>query len=255
MKPPRVLTSGPTNTMFIRTTKLAPNVTRVLEFRPPGVKFPATVTTSSWPDTAALVLSLSPAVAPDPGSGPARGLPGKLEGFEEHIEKVIYGCRFLAMFAVLGSLVGSFLCFIKGCTHVVSAFQQYLVNRGKVIFLLVEAIDVYLLGTVMLVFGVGLYELFISTLDTAKLQSEENFPYRSNLFGLFTLKDGEAEHRTKFNKVQAKYWREGYFHGKATTMLTSLRFAGHQKYGGVWVLSLVRSTRVQQIQASDSRIA
>ena len=48
--------------------------------------------------------------------------------------------------------------------------------------------DVYLLGTVMLVFGMGLYELFISTLDTAKLQSEENFPYRSNIFGLFTLK-------------------------------------------------------------------
>ncbi|XP_057466906.1 uncharacterized protein LOC130756413 isoform X5 [Actinidia eriantha] len=163
MKPPRVLTSGPTNTMFIRATKLAPNVTRVLEFRPPGVKFPETVTTISRPDTAALVRSLSPAVAPDTGSGPARGLPGKLEGFEEHIE--------------------------KGCTHVVSAFQQYLVNRGKVIFLLVEAIDVYLLGTVMLVFGVGLYELFISTLDTAKLQSEENFPYRSNLFGLFTLKE------------------------------------------------------------------
>ncbi|XP_057477375.1 uncharacterized protein LOC130765059 [Actinidia eriantha] len=189
MKPPRVLTSGPTNTIFISTTKLAPNVTRVLKIRPSSVKFPVTVTTISRPDTAALVRSLSTAVSPDTGSGPARGLPGKLEGFEEHIEKVIYGCRFLAMFAVLGSLVGSFLCFIKGCTYVVSAFQQYLVNRGKVIFLLVEAIDVYLLGTVMLVFGVGLYELFISTLDTAKLQSEENFPYRSNLFGLFTLKE------------------------------------------------------------------
>ncbi|PSR91343.1 GREB1-like protein [Actinidia chinensis var. chinensis] len=163
MKPPRVLTSGPTNTIFISTAKLAPNVTRVLKIRPSGVKFPANVTTISRPDTAALVRSLSTAVSPDTGSGPARGLPGKLEGFEEHIE--------------------------KGCTYVVSAFQQYLVNRGKVIFLLVEAIDVYLLGTVMLVFGVGLYELFISTLDTAKLQSEENFPYRSNLFGLFTLKE------------------------------------------------------------------
>ncbi|GFZ16291.1 hypothetical protein Acr_25g0007000 [Actinidia rufa] len=116
MKSPRVLTSGPTNTIFINTTKLTPNVTRVLKIRPSGVKFPVTVTTISRPDTAALVRSLSTAVSPDTGSGPARGLPGKLEGFEEHIEKVIYGCRFLAMFAVLGSLVGSFLCFIKVLT-------------------------------------------------------------------------------------------------------------------------------------------
>ncbi|XAR70759.1 hypothetical protein NMG60_11027736, partial [Bertholletia excelsa] len=113
----------------------------------------------------------------------------KLQHFEEKIEKVIYSCRFLAIFAVWGSLVGSFLCFVKGCTYVLEAFQQYLVHRARVIFLLVEAIDVYLLGTVMLVFGMGLYELFISNLDIAKLQSAENFPYRSNLFGLFTLKE------------------------------------------------------------------
>ncbi|KAK3008026.1 hypothetical protein RJ639_013438 [Escallonia herrerae] len=49
--------------------------------------------------------------------------------------------------------------------------------------------DVYLLGTVMLVFGMGLYELFISNLDIAKSLSQERIPYRSNLFGLFTLKE------------------------------------------------------------------
>lgn len=49
-------------------------------------------------------------------------------------------------------------------------------------------LDVYLLGTVMLVFGMGLYELFVSNLGTAKSLSEEKGPYRSNLFGLFTLK-------------------------------------------------------------------
>lgn len=108
---------------------------------------------------------------------------------EEHIEKAIYGCRFMTFLGVLGSLVGSFLCFIKGCTHVVSSFMEYFVNRGKVILLLVQAIDVYLLGTVMLVFGMGLYELFVSNLDSSKSLSGEKTPYRSNLFGLFTLKE------------------------------------------------------------------
>lgn len=49
-------------------------------------------------------------------------------------------------------------------------------------------LDIYLLGTVMLVFGMGLYELFISNLDKGKSMSGETTPYRSNLFGMFTLK-------------------------------------------------------------------
>lgn len=118
-----------------------------------------------------------------------RNPPGNLEALEGNIEKVIYRCRFMTFLGVLGSLVGSLLCFIKGCSYVVSSFQEYFVNRGKVILLLVEAIDVYLLGTVMLVFGMGLYELFVSNLDSAKSPSKENAPYRSNLFGLFTLKE------------------------------------------------------------------
>lgn len=52
----------------------------------------------------------------------------------------------------------------------------------------IALLDVYLLGTVMLVFGMGLYELFVSNLDIAKSLSEENVHHRSNLFGLFTLK-------------------------------------------------------------------
>ncbi|XP_060957858.1 uncharacterized protein LOC115697478 isoform X1 [Cannabis sativa] len=112
----------------------------------------------------------------------------KAQVFEENIEKVIYRCRFMALLGVLGSLIGSILCFIKGCAYVVQSFVEYIVNHGKVIMLLVEAIDVYLLGTVMLVFGMGLYELFVSNLGTAKSLTEEKGPYASNLFGLFTLK-------------------------------------------------------------------
>lgn len=133
--------------------------------------------------------SSCPPVVSDIGSHQFGSLDGKLLFLEENIEKVIYGCRFLTIFAVWGSLVGSLLCFIKGCTYVAASFQEYIVYRGKIIFLLVEAIDIYLLGTVMLVFGMGLYELFISNLDMAQSTSDERTPQRSNLFGLFTLKE------------------------------------------------------------------
>ncbi|KAG5524546.1 hypothetical protein RHGRI_031267 [Rhododendron griersonianum] len=190
MKHSRILTGGPTDTIFVRTTNLGPNLKRVCDLRRPSVvRFPVTISTGSRPGAPSPVRSSSPTVAPETESGPVRGLPGKLQDFEEMIEKAIYGCRFLAIFAVWGSLVGSFLCFIKGCTYVVASYQQYFENRAKVIFWLVESIDFYLLGTVMLVFGMGLYELFISNLDIAKVQSEEKFAHRSNLFGLFTLKE------------------------------------------------------------------
>ncbi|KAK9142782.1 hypothetical protein Syun_012182 [Stephania yunnanensis] len=76
----------------------------------------------------------------------------------------------------------------KGCVIVAYTFKEYFTTRAKVILLLVEAIDVYLLGTVMLVFGMGLYELFVSNFDIAKLLPQSSAPSRSNLFGLFTLK-------------------------------------------------------------------
>lgn len=54
---------------------------------------------------------------------------------------------------------------------------------------ILQSPDVYLLGTVMLVFGMGLYELFISNLNVAAQadQPTNDNSHRSNLFGLFKL--------------------------------------------------------------------
>ncbi|KAK1568026.1 hypothetical protein Q3G72_019645 [Acer saccharum] len=161
---------------FTRT----PNTKMVLDSGPSAVKFPVSRSSTTHIYLPVATRASSPAIASNLG---------KLEAVEENIEKVIYRCRFMALLGVFGSLIGSFLCFIKGCTFVAASFTQYFVNRGKVIFLLVEAIDVYLLGTVMLVFGMGLYELFVSNLDIGKMLSEDEVQHRSNLFGLFTLKE------------------------------------------------------------------
>ncbi|KAK8626324.1 hypothetical protein V6N13_133975 [Hibiscus sabdariffa] len=142
-----------------------------------------------------------------------------LEAIEERIEKVIYRCRFMTLLAVLGSLTGSLLCFIKGCSYIVSSFMEYFVDRSKVILLLVEAIDVYLLGTVMLVFGMGLYELFVSNLDIAKAQSKEKGTSTSNLFGMFALKErprwlaikSVSELKTKLGHVIVMLLLIGFF--------------------------------------------
>lgn len=50
--------------------------------------------------------------------------------------------------------------------------------------------DVYLMGTVMLIFGMGLYELFVDTLEVSGAECEEvrEPACGSNLFGLFQMK-------------------------------------------------------------------
>ncbi|RCV23149.1 hypothetical protein SEVIR_4G287300v4 [Setaria viridis] len=110
------------------------------------------------------------------------GLPTETKfgaGLEDRIEKVICACRFMTFLGIGGLLAGCVPCFLKGCVYVMDAFvEYYLHGGGMLILMLLEAIDMFLIGTVMFVFGTGLYELFISEMDMS---------YGSNLFGLFSL--------------------------------------------------------------------
>ncbi|CAK7347652.1 unnamed protein product [Dovyalis caffra] len=107
------------------------------------------------------------------------------------IEKAIVDCRFFTLFAVMGSLVGSILCFVEGCFLILESYFQYfstlsqISDQGHMVQLLIEAIDMFLVGTAMLIFGVGLYVMFVGSKnpkDQALLLPD------SNLFGLFYLK-------------------------------------------------------------------
>lgn len=130
------------------------------------------------------------------------------ERVEEFIEKAIFNCRFLTLMAVAGSLAGSTLCFLKGCGFVFDSFKEYFRSHfyhhgsAKVIFLLVEAVDVYLMGTVMLIFGMGLYELFVNSLEVSDKNSTQQTSRAtvcgSNLFGLFSLQE-----RPKWLEIQS----------------------------------------------------
>ena len=76
--------------------------------------------------------------------------------------------RFMIILAVLGSVVASFTVLIYGLAElvqlVIATVQAAEVSRSgaKALALeLIEIIDLFLLGTVFLIIGVGLYELFI----------------------------------------------------------------------------------------------
>ncbi|KAI4333085.1 hypothetical protein L6164_017935 [Bauhinia variegata] len=123
---------------------------------------------------------------------------------ESSVETIIFNFRFLALFAVVGSLAGSLLCFLNGCTYILDAFKVYWtscvkgVHSGQMVLRLVEAIDIYLAGTVMLIFGMGLYGLFISNVPPDVQPSVDRALKGSSLFGMFALKE-----RPKWMKISS----------------------------------------------------
>ncbi|XP_057790046.1 uncharacterized protein LOC131006922 [Salvia miltiorrhiza] len=127
-----------------------------------------------------------------------------VQSTESNIERVIFDFRFLALLAVAGSLAGSVLCFLNGCVYIFDAYKVYWtscvkgVHSGQMVLRLVEAIDVYLAGTVMLIFGMGLYGLFISNVPPNVPAASDRALKGSSLFGMFALKE-----RPKWMKISS----------------------------------------------------
>ncbi|KAI3840376.1 hypothetical protein MKW92_014062 [Papaver armeniacum] len=108
------------------------------------------------------------------------------------IEKGIVDCRFFTLFAVAGSLLGSVLCFIEGAFFILESYIEYFKaiseksDQGHVMHLLIEAIDMFLLGSALLIFGMGLYVMFVGSRTMNKEKGV--LISGSNLFGLFHRK-------------------------------------------------------------------
>ncbi|KAF4365485.1 hypothetical protein G4B88_025664 [Cannabis sativa] len=92
----------------------------------------------------------------------------------------------------------------RGCIYIVDAYRVYWsscvkgIHTGQMVLRLVEAIDVYLAGTVMLIFGMGLYGLFISNVPPDVPSDVDRALRGSSLFGMFALKE-----RPKWMKISS----------------------------------------------------
>ncbi|XP_020212619.1 uncharacterized protein LOC109797113 [Cajanus cajan] len=158
--------------------------------------------------SSATSTATAPSSSPDPAFNYALANPNGnplvrvFRATESSIERVIFDFRFLALLAVGGSLAGSLLCFLNGCIYIVDAYKVYWtscvkgVHTGQMVLRLVEAIDVYLAGTVMLIFGMGLYGLFISNVPPDVPPSVDRALKGSSLFGMFAMKE-----RPKWMKI------------------------------------------------------
>lgn len=95
-------------------------------------------------------------------------------------EGSMWNSRYVILAAVLGSLFSGFAVFYMATVDVVYLVQHTLhyadsgltdearkVLHDRTVSHIVEVVDGYLLGTVMMIFALGLYELFISDIDQA----------------------------------------------------------------------------------------
>ena len=97
------------------------------------------------------------------------------------LEKGLWGSRLVVLVAVLASLAVAFGVFYVATVdawYLIADLRNYAspdltdlarkTMRSQAIAHVVEVIDGYLLATVLLIFSLGLYELFISALDEAR---------------------------------------------------------------------------------------
>lgn len=102
-------------------------------------------------------------------------------GFIEKLfEGALWNSRFIILTAVIGSLLAGIAIFYMATVDVVNLFSHALhyadagltaearkALHDSTVSHIVEVVDGYLLATVMLIFSLGLYELFISDIDQA----------------------------------------------------------------------------------------
>jgi len=94
---------------------------------------------------------------------------------ENQFEKALWSSRFIVIIAVILSIISSITLFLLGGWDIIQAIilhnpilNQSINNNNELLFQIISSIDLFLIGIVLLIFGFGVYELFISEIDFAK---------------------------------------------------------------------------------------
>ena len=112
---------------------------------------------------------------------------------ESAFEAFLFNSRLIVILAVLGSLTSSVLMFVRGVIVIVFTAREFLhhvtnPHSGEELSIaLISSVDSFLFATVLLIFAMGIYELFISKIDPAS-RTEESRPNWLQIHSLDDLK-------------------------------------------------------------------
>ncbi len=96
---------------------------------------------------------------------------------EKIFEAGLWSSRFITLLAVVFGVFGAIVLFVVASADIfkvcISAYNYYFHGvhlddfHTLVVSQIIGAVDLYLIGVVLLIFGFGIYELFISEIDVA----------------------------------------------------------------------------------------
>ena len=93
---------------------------------------------------------------------------------ENKFEKFLWNFRYITILAVILSILSAFTLILIGSWDIIEAvifynplFDASISSNNELLFKLISAIDLFLIGIVLLIFGFGIYELFVSEIDFA----------------------------------------------------------------------------------------
>ena len=96
-------------------------------------------------------------------------------------EKILWSVRYITILSVILSIIAAFTLIILGSWDIVEAvifynplFDESISNNNDLLFKIISAIDLFLIGIVLLIFGFGIYELFVSEIDFANAKFTES---------------------------------------------------------------------------------
>ena len=107
---------------------------------------------------------------------------------ENKFEKALWSTRFIVLIAVILSIISSITLFLLGGWDIIQAtflnnplFNKNINSNNDILFKIISSVDLFLIGIVLLIFGFGIYELFISEIDFAKGKFAESTLKINNL--------------------------------------------------------------------------
>jgi len=97
-----------------------------------------------------------------------------------YFEVVLCSTRFITFLAVIGSMVAAIVLFITSTLQIANGLIEYFDANAPhehkelehLVQIFVSSVDVYLIATVLLVFSMGVYELFINKIDVVNKQKD-----------------------------------------------------------------------------------
>jgi uncharacterized membrane protein YqhA len=109
---------------------------------------------------------------------------------EKLFENTLWSSRFIIVSAVIFGIIGAVVLFVVASVDIYQTAKYVITTYANgdhpklfheiVMGGIIGAVDLYLIGVVMIIFSFGMYELFISDIDPAKEEAKKNRAHREN---------------------------------------------------------------------------